>query len=534
MLKVFLVEDESLIREGLRDTIPWEQYGYEFVGDAQDGEMALPLIRKTKPDVLITDIKMPFMDGLSLSKIVNNELPNTKIIIISGYDDFEYARQAIELGATQYLLKPITKLALRKALLDLKEKIEAQSQQNDYQLKYQDEMHEYEQFSRRLFFEKMFEGELSVTEIYEEAAKLSIDLSQSAYNLLFFYIQPKNGSHMESEQFTKKQDEVLLYILRHPQYVLFRWNVNCYGVFIKTEESFVGTVSEDLVSMIEKSLNPVSEDINWYIAVSEPVYRLSQLPQCYQTVTKYMAYRFIAPTIHIINQETFPKTENHEVNKELTYVDPSQIDPDVIKDFLSQGLAGEIHEFVQNYLESLNEALKSRMFRDYLVLSIRFTIQSYLQGLGVDKNTIKQKSDDFFQEKNMESAELENYFIDMLNMAIGLRDKESDTQSKRVLHKAKEYMDEHYTDENISLNDVANVANVSANYLSAVFSQNMKMTFVEYITNKRIEHAKKLLRSTGMSSAEIASEIGYKDPHYFSFVFKKMQGVSPREYRSEK
>ena len=109
MLKVFLVEDESIVREGLRDNIPWQQYGYEFVGEASDGEMALPLIQKTKPDVLLTDIKMPFMDGLSLSKLVHQEFPDMKIIIISGYDDFEYARGAILVGAEQYLLKPITR-----------------------------------------------------------------------------------------------------------------------------------------------------------------------------------------------------------------------------------------------------------------------------------------------------------------------------------------------------------------------------------------------------------------------------------------
>ena len=101
MLKVFLVEDESVIRDGLRDNIPWEQYGFRFVGEAADGEMALPLIRKARPDVLITDIKMPCMDGLSLSRIVSKEFPEMKIIIISGYDDFEYARQAIEVGVDQ-------------------------------------------------------------------------------------------------------------------------------------------------------------------------------------------------------------------------------------------------------------------------------------------------------------------------------------------------------------------------------------------------------------------------------------------------
>ena len=185
MLKVFLVEDETIIREGLRDRIPWEQYGYRFVGEAADGEVALPLIRKTRPDVLITDIKMPFMDGLSLSRIVREEFPKTKILIISGYDDFEYAREAISIGVDQYILKPVTRMSLRKVLQELKEKIEAEQEQEDFQSKLANEMHEYEQFSIRHFFEQVLEGELCVTEIYDEAAKWSLDLSASCYKLLF-------------------------------------------------------------------------------------------------------------------------------------------------------------------------------------------------------------------------------------------------------------------------------------------------------------------------------------------------------------
>ncbi|HKM23031.1 MAG TPA: response regulator, partial [Lachnospiraceae bacterium] len=129
MLKVFLVEDESIVREGLRDNIPWQQYGYQFAGEANDGEMALPLIRKIQPDVLITDIKMPFMDGLALSRIVGQEFPNMKVIIISGYDEFEYARQAIQVGVEQYLLKPITKATLQKVLAEVKKKIEGEQEQ---------------------------------------------------------------------------------------------------------------------------------------------------------------------------------------------------------------------------------------------------------------------------------------------------------------------------------------------------------------------------------------------------------------------
>ena len=167
MLKVFLVEDETLIREGLRDRIPWEQYGFRFVGEAGDGEMALPLIRKTRPDVIITDIKMPFMDGLELSRIVKEEFPKTKILIVSGYDDFEYAREALTIGVDQYILKPVTRMNLRKVLEELKEKIEQEHRQEDYQAKLAGEVHEYEQFSKRRFFENIFGGKTSGEHVSE-------------------------------------------------------------------------------------------------------------------------------------------------------------------------------------------------------------------------------------------------------------------------------------------------------------------------------------------------------------------------------
>ena len=135
MIKVFLVEDETIIRRGIRDNIDWNANGFEFAGEAGDGEYAYPLILKTEPDILLTDVKMPFMDGLSLSRIVREEFPKTKILIISGYDDFEYAREAISIGVDQYILKPVTRMSLRKVLQELKEKIEAEQEQEDFQSK---------------------------------------------------------------------------------------------------------------------------------------------------------------------------------------------------------------------------------------------------------------------------------------------------------------------------------------------------------------------------------------------------------------
>ena len=158
MLKVFLTEDERVVREGLRDMIPWEQYGFVFAGEASDGEMALPLVRKIRPDVLITDIKMPFMDGLAFSRLVSKELPDMKILILSGYDDFAYAQQAIELHVDQYLLKPITKASMIQALEQTKAHIEEEREQRDYRRRFVRESREYEHYARRLFFEKLVGG----------------------------------------------------------------------------------------------------------------------------------------------------------------------------------------------------------------------------------------------------------------------------------------------------------------------------------------------------------------------------------------
>ena len=143
-IKVFIVEDESIVREGIRDMIPWEQYGFVFSGEAPDGEVALPMVRRIRPDILITDIKMPFMDGLSLSRLVNRELPDTRIIILSGYDDFEYAQQAIELHVDQYLLKPISRANMIKALEQTRSRIQEEREQKEYRQVFTREAREYE------------------------------------------------------------------------------------------------------------------------------------------------------------------------------------------------------------------------------------------------------------------------------------------------------------------------------------------------------------------------------------------------------
>ena len=146
VIKIFLAEDEAIIRRGIRDSIDWEANGLEFVGEAGDGEYAYPLILKTEPDILLTDVKMPFMDGLELSRLVKKSLPNIKIIILSGYNEFDYAKEAIKIGISDYLLKPITSASLVDALKRVAETIREERERTSLLERYLVSYEKYTEF----------------------------------------------------------------------------------------------------------------------------------------------------------------------------------------------------------------------------------------------------------------------------------------------------------------------------------------------------------------------------------------------------
>jgi len=531
MLKVFIVEDECLVREGIRDNVSWKENGFEFVGEAADGEMALPLIRKTRPDLLITDIKMPFMDGLELSKIVLKEFPETKIIILSGYGDFEFARQAIRLHVDQYLLKPITKAALNDALAQIKEKFEKEQEQKNYDLQYIHELQNYEQYEIRKFFEEITAGTLKVGDIYDTAKQLGINIDAGCYNLVLFMLQPQAIAGEYSETVAKIQDELFDSFLDYEEYLLFRCNLMTFAVLVKGDSDNIGTLTKKCVEGIAgrcQSLN----NLDWYVAEGTPVERLSALPKCFKDVNSRMALRHICPGEHIFTEDSAVTSNVTDDIQSINNLDVEKIDPMITRNFLQTGLESEIDRFVDNYLDNLGSATQSLMFRQYILLSARFNAAIVAKGFGQNQEEFLKTLPEVTQDMSIEEAK--TYLASVLRRVIEVRDAESKNRYSTVLKSAISYIDEHFADEDISLNTVAKTVNVSANYFSAVFSQEIGETFIEYLTNKRMEKAKQLLRQTSMRSGEVAFNVGYKDPRYFSFLFRKTVGCTPRDYRGEK
>lgn len=531
MFKAFLVEDEVVVREGMRNNILWEQYGFAYAGDAPDGELAVPLIRQIQPDLLITDIRMPFMDGLALIELVRKELPRTKIIIISGYDDFSYAQQAIRLGVEQYLLKPIVKEKIAETLISLQKKMESEQRQREYLARFQREAQEYETFSRRRFFEQIVTGGLSVSEITETAKTMCIDLNAPFYNIVLFSLNSAQYDGSSPEGYTDAlaavQDKVMQFFVGCPELILFRWNVTTYAVLIKGGKDDIMPATSDCVANIQGRCAMYGSDVDWYIASGTPVARLGAIPACFAQASRILSYRYLCPQEHVLSEASV-----HDLQKkDGSAGTEKKIDRARIRNFLSSGAEEEIDRFVDQLLQSAaDESVSLPLFYGFLTMTVYFAAVEYLDSIGCRMESFWPPE---LRPKDNASTpeEARRYARQVMGRAIDLRDRESKKQQRELLIQAIGFIDEHYPEESISLDRVARKVNISPNYFSAMFSQEVGQSFIEYLTGKRIAEAKRMLRHTDKRSNEIAFAVGYKDPHYFSFVFKKVSGCTPSEFR---
>ena len=542
MLKIFLAEDEVVVRETIKRMIPWEELGFELVGEAADGEMALPLLIRQQPDLLITDIKMPFMDGLTLARLAKKEIPGLKVVILSGYDDFNYAKQAIGIGVEDYLLKPITKNALIERLSEIRSRYEHEKTQKEYYEKFHREMQAYEKNSIRDFFEALVRDSMDMMEVYKRAEKLGLDIVAEAYNVLIFTMNCDEDFSGQRDEYSSWEAESLEllenFFAGHSSAMLFRSNIFSYGVLLKGQRETIEENTRACVDEIRKILSRQDGRREWFLAVGQSVERLSQIQKSYHTASRAFSQRYLYDEniLYYDEMETMEHPGGQaetEDNAYLQKVDVNALNPAILQKFLSNGLQEETENFVKDYFYAIGqEPMESLVFRNYVILNVRFSVISFIKGLGCDTNEMESAdTEEVLAEsgKNMESAI--TYAKKMISQAIEIRDQNSGNKNRSILKTAVDFIDSHYMEEDISLNTVANVANVSANHFSALFSQNMGQTFIEYLTTLRMNKAKELLRCTGMRSSEIAGEIGYKDAHYFSYLFKKTQGMTPSDYR---
>lgn len=536
-IKVFLVEDEMVIRRGIKNSIDWEKEGYIFCGEASDGELAYPMIIKEKPDILITDIRMPFMDGLELCKLVKEELPNIKILILSGYDEFDYAKEAIRLGVTEYLLKPISSGKLLEALNGVSESIRREKEDKDLVRKYMEEMRENTEHEKQKFFEQMIAGNLSMADALETGKKYEMNLSAGMYNLLLFRFtlgeeNRKSGELLgEAEYAIKKLTERLEYVFE------FQRDVEGWAFLLMADNE---EQMSERVKELSKDLEEIMKNystITYFGGIGQPVARLRELEESFREAERALAARFTMELNRIISVEDIRMAQNVDTLDDIEITSFGEIEKTrtMLEKFLNNGAEDEIDEFVDVYINELpEENLKSVLMRQYIIMDAYIVMMSFCEKIEGIEGEMQAQSEELKNSmKTIQTLEeIKNYIRMLLKKIIGVRDTISGRRYSDIIEIAKDQIRKTYMSDEISLNTIAAEVGMSPSYFSSIFSKEMGKTFVEYLTEIRMDRAKELLMCSSMKTSEIGYEVGYKDPHYFSYIFKKTQNCIPKEFRA--
>lgn len=534
-MKVFLVEDEYIVREGIKNNIDWEKNGYDFCGEASDGELAFPMISEKRPDIVITDIRMPFMDGIELSRMIKEEYPEIKIIILSGHEEFEYAKAAIQIGVEEYLLKPINGDELLQVVNRVAQKIKEENESREtLQEGEGDENFEY---AKRQLLSSLIDDNASLSDAMEQGKKIHLNLMAQCYNIMMLKLQRKNKEqgfsqrilelYKTMEDTLKEQDGQSIMFDRAPEGKVI--------LFMGSGEEEIRR-NMDVFARQFREILPEYEDVTYFGSVGVPVMRLRELGESYEAASHGFSYRFLTEPNQIVDNHTvFDQARNEKkFSCSIGSVDIQNLDKQKIESFLKGGEMDEIHFFVEEYMKNTGDAGKNSMiFRQYIVMDMFFAASHFLTQITDGR---EQLGEPFESPEQMQKivSDLEAtvvYIKELITKVMQVRDARTTEHNSDVVENAKKYISENYHDEELTLNTVAHEVNVSPNHLSAMFSQKTGQTFVKYLTDVRMHRAKELLKCTSKRSNEICEEVGYRDPHYFSHLFKKNVGCSPIQYR---
>lgn len=521
--KVFLVEDEIVAREGIRDNVDWKSAGFEFCGEAPDGEMALPLIEAARPDVLITDIKMPFMDGLQLCKILRERMPEVKIIILSGHDEFHYAQEAVKLGVTEYLLKPLGVQDLHHVLGKVAAQLDQDRLEREKLNRLKNQVEDDLALRREKFLLKLVMGGMLSPEAIQESQQLGLDLIAKGY--LVVVVEFELGRRAEPFNYSEHEqvEQIISRLVgNNPDVFLTKAGVEELVLIIKgdslehleQEGCFLkGLIRAEVENRTRGSVR---------VGVGRPQDRIGHIHQSF------------AEALTNIQQNGTDGTGQVGSGSETDKVGLLDLDRSALENFLRYGVKDEFDDFFEAYIQPLNEAaLQSYLVKNYIFVDLVLIVAKFVHQLGgnVDQvipeinyvETLLMNIKTFDQL----TAETRQVF----GSALAFRDSQTQNQYKTIIHRAKKYIEGHYPDPDLSLIEVAAQVNLSPSHFSLVFSRETGETFKEYLTKIRIDRAKELLRTTGLKSFEVAYQSGYNDPHYFSYIFRKNTGLSPQQFR---
>lgn len=525
--KVMLVDDEEEVRQAIAKRVDWETIGFQVVASAENGEDALEKAEQYLPDVVLSDIHMPFMDGLTFCKRLKEQMPGTRIVIFSGYDEFEYAKEAIKLEAEEYILKPIDADELKEVFIRIRGRLDEELDKRRNIERLEKYYEESLPVLKEQFLIGILEGRIPDEEIvrYQRDYKFSIDAAFYAVGVIqpdyTEIVQGNLNSRLLSVSLKQLTDETLEKIFEYK-------SINYLGTIVvvallkntAAHKQFI-TVMDQICKMSKKMFG-----INTTAGIGKTYGALKDISYSFTEAKNAASYRIMFE----MNQAIYIQDVEPESDDDY-FMDEKQI----------QQIIREIKVGTKENLESAVEALIKRMKNSTITLAqlqlffaeILVEIMRLARGYQLSAGQMNLFDIDIYNEiKKFGSLDaLGSWLLEIcMQLRNSIRRERTDT-AKLLTERAKQYIADNYADSKLSVDRVCGYLNVSATYFSAIFKKETGMSFVVYLTNVRMEQARNLLNTTEEKSYIIAGMVGYEEPNYFSYVFKKQYGVSPSKYR---
>lgn len=528
MYTLLLVDDEEEVIEVIARKVKWEELGFEVIGHANNGYKAMEMLEESQPDVVMTDIRMPYMDGLELCAHIKERYPATKILIFTGFDDFEYAKEAVHLEIEEYILKPLNAVEITEVFGRLKKKLDqelSEKKNTDLLRKYYSESLPLLQAN---FYSTLIEGRIPEKEIKKYLRDYQINLEGPLYCCLVI--------HTSASQVPQGMDIRLLTISvdrQAEESFEEKWGTRKF-MYLDETIMIVQLRSAAQITELTDECDRFCKYINHVmgakvtIGIGQVCDNILDLSKSYQNAKDAVSYRVLYGSNKAINlSEIAPQRKISTDINEGTELSK-------LFKMICLGSKEDVEKAVEVYMEHNFIAHNSLEKYHVAVMELISELYHFMTNNQLDTVSMPGGIGSLYDElSNLEPQILKKW---LLRFCFRLHDEMADARynsKKSLIDRAKEYVQNNYQQENLGLDDICRDLGVSNSYFSSMFKKETGNSFVGYLTEYRMEKAARMLVETTEKSYIIAQSVGYADPNYFSYVFKRQYGVSPSKYRTE-
>lgn len=533
--KVLLVDDEILVRDAIGKKIEWNMLGFELAGNCENGRDAAEFIKKNPVDLVLTDICMPHVDGMELSRWLYENYPQIMIIIFSGYSDFEYAKQAIQYKVSEYILKPVTAKELTEVLNRLKIKLDDMRKEERRMDELTKVYHNYTKNEALIIaktLSRLVNGTQEVERSLRELEEMGIRIRGTAFRVVAVDIDAYSEWCGDGSNGLKKESALMSFVVENisneivQEYeagLVYRDSDNRVCMLLWTDSPW--RFKEIVPKMCREIQEQVGAAMNLSVSIGIGCYvdSLEDLPKSYESAVDVLKYRYSKGIGVLIDCEEEIKEGNFlELEPKLKEIDSA--------------LRGGDEAGLMDVMDGIESWIKERYVS-------RNNASSYLnQVLHTIHKSVLDTDEHFELDEDLLSKAAEAQGIwpamkltrEYAKKGIMAMSASGQTSAERLANLAMDYMQKNFGDCELGLNQICEYLNISTSHFSSIFKEATGKTFIEVLTNIRMEKAKYLLRQTSLKNYEIAEKVGFSDPHYFSIAFKKTTGMTPKEYAREK